>query len=283
MTTAKYEPSTTRSFYNSWGAREWDRLDSSFENRVNYRIHRELLAEYVKPGDEVLEAGAGPGRFTIEMARIGATVTACDLSDVQLSVNKQKVTDAGLAGQVTGWHQADIVNLSQFESNRYDAVVCVGSVLSCVLDRAPDAVSELVRTCKPGGHIVISVTSRHGYVRAFLQEILKLAGTGPDQLSAVDAAVRTGDVVGVQADIELLTTHFFTWDELRSLLLARNCEIVAASASNFFSADSPELDEALAANPALMDAFLAWELEACRAPGAIDSGTHIITVARKAP
>ncbi len=280
MTT--YEPTTTRSFYNAWGANEWDRLESSFENRINYRIHRELLAEHVKPGDNVLEAGAGPGRFTIELAKIGATVTACDLSDVQLSVNQEKVREAGLADRVTGWHQADIVDLSQFDSNAYDAVVCVGSVLSCVLDRAPDAVSELVRVCKPGGHIMISVTSRHGYVRAFLTEILKLAGGGDAALSAVDNAVRTGDVVGIQADIELLTTHFFTWDELRGLLFERDCEIVAAAASNFLSADNPELDATLAANPALMDAFVDWEMEACRAPGAIDAGTHIIAVARLA-
>jgi hypothetical protein len=157
----------------------------------------------------------------------------------------------------------------------------VGSVLSCVLDRAPQAVGELVRTCKPGGHIVISVTSRHGYVRAFLKQILALAGAGDAQLSAVDAAVRSGDVVGIQADIELLTTHFFTWAELKNLLEERNCEIVSASASNFFSADDPELDAALNANPALMDAFVRWELEACRAPGAVDGGTHIIAVARK--
>lgn len=279
MTT--YEPTTTRSFYNSWGAREWDRLESSFENRINYRIHRELLASHIRPGDEVLEAGAGPGRFTIEMARIGATITACDLSDVQLSVNEQKVTEAGLADHVTGWHQADIVDLGQFESDRYDAVVCVGSVLSCVLDRTPDAVSELVRTCKPGGLIIISVTSRHGYVRAFLKQILALAGGGSEQLSAVDKAVRSGDVVGIQAEIELLTTHFFTWQELRGLLEDRGCEIVTASASNFFSADDPELDATLAANPALMDTFVQWEMEACRAPGAVDGGTHILTVARK--
>lgn len=280
MTT--YEPSTTKSFYNAWGANEWDRLDSSFENRINYRIHRELIAEYVKPGDVVLEAGAGPGRFTIEMARIGAAVTACDLSDVQLKVNREKVREAGLEDKVTAWLPADITDLSQFEDNSFDAVICVGSVLSCVLDRAPTAVSELVRVCKPGGHIMISVTSRHGYVRAFLSQILQLAGAGEAQLSAVDNAVRTGDVVGIQADIELLTTHFFTWDELRTLLAERNCEIVAAAASNFLSADNPELDATLTANPALMDAFVQWEMEACRAPGAIDSGTHIITVARLA-
>ncbi|MFF5209066.1 class I SAM-dependent methyltransferase [Streptosporangium sp. NPDC000396] len=277
--TATYNSDTTKTFYNSWGANEWDRLESSLENRINYRIHRAMLAEFVRPGDKVLEAGAGPGRFTIELAKAGAEVTVCDLSDVQLGINREKVAEAGLTERVTSWHQADIVDLSRFESAAYDAVVCVGSVLSCVLDRVPDALAELVRVTKPGGVIIVSVTSRYGYLRAGLEPILELAGSG-DQLAAIDDAVVTGDIVGITADMELLTTHFFTWAELKEALEVAGCEIAAASASNFLSADFPKLD-ALLEDPAVMEAFTRWELEACRAPGAIDGGTHIIAVARR--
>ncbi|OLR91911.1 class I SAM-dependent methyltransferase [Actinokineospora bangkokensis] len=281
MTSAAYQPQTTRSFYNNWGANEWNRLESSFENKINYRIHREVIADLVKPGDKVLEAGAGPGRFTLEMTRAGATVTVCDLSDVQLSINEQKVTEAGLADNVTGWHQADIVDLSRFPSAGFDVVVCVGSVLSCVLDRTPEAFDELVRLVRPGGTIIVSVTSRYGYLRAGLNAILPMAAAG-GQLAAIDSAVRTGDITNVQADYELLTTHFFTWEELRGHLTSRGCEVVTASASNFLSADTPLLDESLLADPEVMAAFTRWELEACRAPGNIDGGTHIIAAARKA-
>lgn len=277
--TATYDSDTTRNFYNSWGANEWERLESSLDNRVNYRIHKALLAEFVHAGDRVLEAGAGPGRFTIELAKAGADVTVCDLSDVQLDINREKVTEAGLADRVRGWHQADIVDLSRFESAAYDAVVCVGSVLSCVLDRFPQALAELVRVTRPGGVIIVSVTSRYGYLRAGLAPILQLAGAG--QLEAIDSAVRSGDLVGVNADVELLTTHFFTWAELRDALRNAGCEVVTASASNFLSAGAAELDPRLLADPEVMEAFMRWELEACRAPGAIDGGTHMIAVARR--
>ncbi len=281
MTSAMYQPETTRSFYNNWGANEWNRLESSFENRINYRIHRTILGEQVKPGDRVLEVGAGPGRFTLELARAGAEVTVCDLSDVQLEINQRKVAEAGLEGHVTGWHQADIVDLSRFPSAGFDVVVCVGSVLSCVLDRIPEALDELVRLVRPGGTVIISVTSRYGYLRAGLNAILPMVAAG-GQLAAIDQAVRTGDITNVQADHELLTTHFFTWDELRGHLTSRGCEVVVASASNFLSADTPMLDESLLADPEVMEAFTRWELDACRAPGNIDGGTHMIVAARKA-
>ncbi|WP_283134510.1 class I SAM-dependent methyltransferase [Rhizohabitans arisaemae] len=277
--TAAYDSATTKSFYNTWGANEWDRLESSLENQINYRIHKAMLAEFVGPGDAVLEAGAGPGRFTIELARAGAQVTVCDLSDVQLGINREKVAEAGLTDRVTGWHQADIVDLSRFPSGAYDAVVCVGSVLSCVLDRVPEALAEIVRVTRPGGVVIVSVTSRHGYLRAGLAPILRLAGAG--QLAAIDSAVTSGDIVGINAGTELLTTHFFTWAELRDALTAAGCEIAAVSASNFLSAESADLDPALLADPEVMEAFVRWELEACRAPGAVDGGTHIIAVARR--
>jgi ubiquinone/menaquinone biosynthesis C-methylase UbiE len=280
MTSASYRPDTTRSFYNNWGAREWDRLESSFENKINYRIHRTILGESVKAGDRVLEVGAGPGRFTLEMTRAGAEVTVCDLSDVQLQINEQKVREAGLDGNVTGWHQADVVDLSRFASGSFDVVVCVGSVLSCVLDRIPEAFDELVRLVRPGGTVIVSVTSRFGYLRAGLGLILPMAATG-GQLSAIDHAVVTGDITGVQADVELLTTHFFTWDELRGHLESRDCEVVTASATNFLSADTPLLDESLLTDPEVLDAFTRWEMEACRASGAIDAGTHMIVAARR--
>lgn len=280
MTSASYQPDTTRSFYNSWGANEWERLESSLENKINYRIHRAVLSDLVSAGDKVLEAGAGPGRFTIELAGAGAEVTVCDLSDVQLGINKEKVTEAGLADRVTGWHQADIVDLTRFPEASYDAVVCVGSVLSCVLDRIPDAFDQLVRLLRPGGVLIVSVTSRFGYLRASLGQVLPLAAAG-GQLAAIDAAVATGDIAGVRADIDLLTTHFFTWEELRGHLTSRGCEIVTASASNFLSADTPLLDHDLLADPRVLEAFTRWELTACSQPGAIDAGTHIIAAARR--
>ncbi|MFE3459308.1 methyltransferase domain-containing protein [Nocardiopsis aegyptia] len=280
MVAAGYDPDTTRSFYNSWGSREWDRLESSFENEVNYAVHKSVLAEFVKPGDEVLEAGAGPGRFTIEMARAGADLTVCDLSDVQLAINREKVAEAGLTERVRAWHEADIVDLSRFRTASFDVVVCAGSVLSCVLDRVPDAMDELVRVCRPGGAIVVSVTSRYGYLRAGLSQILGLIDS-EEQLTAIDNAVGTGDIAGVRAETELLTTHFFSWPELKQLFLERNCSIAAASASNFLSADSPELTDRLLADPDLKEAFMRWELAACRSEGAIDGGTHMIAVARR--
>ena len=51
-----------------------------------------MLDDFVSAGDRVLEVGAGPGRFTIELATIGATIVVGDVSEVQLELNRSLKT-----------------------------------------------------------------------------------------------------------------------------------------------------------------------------------------------
>ncbi|HEY6309439.1 MAG TPA: class I SAM-dependent methyltransferase [Streptosporangiaceae bacterium] len=273
-----YRPEITSAFYDEWGEREWDRLDRSFHDQVNFRVHQQILDETIEAGDEVLEAGAGPGRFTIELARLGAKVHVGDLSEVQLRINQQKVTEAGAEESVLSRRRLDISDLTGIESGRFDATVCFGSALGCVLDKVPAAVGELVRVTRPGGLVMISVTSRFGFLRAAIGLILQLV-QDPEQLAAVDKAVSTGDNANIKT--QTLTTHFFTWQELTDLLVKHGCEIVTGATANFLTARWPELRPYWFRKPEVMEAFMRWELEACRAPGAFDCGTHIITVARR--
>lgn len=63
-----YDPAYVSRYYDEYGEREWDRLEASPAGRVSFHLHRRYLQRYVEAGDHVLEVGAGPGRFTIELA-----------------------------------------------------------------------------------------------------------------------------------------------------------------------------------------------------------------------
>jgi ubiquinone/menaquinone biosynthesis C-methylase UbiE len=89
-----------RGHFDDLGVGEWDRLADSPNGRIAFEVHRRMLAEYIRPGDRVLEVGAGPGRFTIALAGLGARVAVTDLSPVQLELNERKVREAGLHAAV---------------------------------------------------------------------------------------------------------------------------------------------------------------------------------------
>src|SRR5215472_6299994 len=74
-----------RDFFDALGAAEWDRLVESPRARVALELHRRFLRRFVQPGWRVLEVGAGPGRFTVELARAGTSVVVSDISGFPLS------------------------------------------------------------------------------------------------------------------------------------------------------------------------------------------------------
>jgi len=96
-----YDPRHIAEFFDAYGEREWDRLLSTVHDRVNFEMHLRVLARHVHPGDRVLEAGAGAGRFTIELARLGASVTVTDISPEQIRLNEAQTRDAGAAEALT--------------------------------------------------------------------------------------------------------------------------------------------------------------------------------------
>jgi SAM-dependent methyltransferase len=268
-----YDPAYVRRFYDDLGETEWQRLDGDPRGRVIFHIHEVLLREYVRAGDEVLEAGAGPGRFTLALARLGAFVTVGDISPVQLDLNRLKVTEAGFEGQVRERVLLDIVDLSQFPSGRFDAVVCYGSPLNYVWQQDRQALRELLRVTRAGGHLLLSVSSKTNPYLPWLVEQIKLHG-----VDAVKEASRTGLWPG---DAHRMRTY--SWSELKSLLDEQQCEVVAASASNLQARiEDLEVLRELEGDPEAWQAFLEWETELCREPGVIGAGSHIIAVAQRA-
>jgi len=276
---ATYDPRTTAEFYDRFAEREWARLAGGTFNKIHVLTHQTMLAAYVKLGDRVLEAGAGPGRFTIELAQLGARIHVGDISKVQLELNARNVADAGHEASVIGRDHLDIVDLSRFADGAFDVAVCFGGALGCVLDQADRAARELLRVVRPGGHLLVSVTSRHGFLRNAMPDVLHLAQS-PPMLAALDACVTSGDDLGLGRELRL-TSHLFSWAELAGLLERSGGKVVDGSAANFLSSIRPDLDEKLLENPGVREAFYRWELAACRAPGAYDSGTHMIAVAQR--
>ncbi len=274
----QYDAEHTRRYYDALAAGEWVRFERDAPGRVNFHVHCHYLRQFVKAGDVVLDVGAGPGRFTIELARLGATVTVGDLSPVQLALNREKVREAGYEHAITSREIMDITDLFRLPVAHFDATVCYGAPLNYTFDRADDAVAGLVRTTKPGGHLLVSVASLFGTLRRFMPAILDLAREqGADV--ALQQVIKSGNLSGETNNGHAL--HLYQWDELRTLLERHGCQIVVASAANFLSPNHAESLMQVMDDPELWAHFLDAEVEACRQPGALDGGTHIIAVVQR--
>jgi ubiquinone/menaquinone biosynthesis C-methylase UbiE len=277
MTEPRYDADYIRRRYDAYAEREWTRFEQKPFRRVDLFIHQHYLHHYIHAGDSVLDIGGGPGRFTIELAKLGARVTVGDISPVQLALNREKVGEAGYEASVVSRAVMDVTDLSRFAAASFDAVVCYGGALSYVFERADDAVAELLRVTRPGGHLLVSVMSLLGSIHAFLPGVMRIthdAGVAPMQ-----RLIESGDQFEEPvAEGHLL--HFYRSHELQALLERQGGEVVALSASNFLAVGYDALLTEIVEDDALWEALLRWELEFCQKPGSVDGGTHLIAVAR---
>ena len=269
----KYNRAQVEAFFNSYGEREWSRLIKDPAGLVSLHIHQHYLQKYVRSNDLVLEAGAGAGRFTIELAKLGASITVGDISSEQLRLNQKYVAEHQCQASIASRLQLDITDLSMFEAEMFDVVVCYGGALSYVLEQAGIALDEMLRVLKPKGYLLLSVMSLIGTTQKYFEEITEI----PNFTQLVDRVNSNGFLD--RDDKNRL--KMYRAKELKQLLQSHKCEIIAISASNYLSLNRNEfLEQNAIATDAWSD-FLQWELDFCAESGCLDGGTHIIAVVRK--
>jgi SAM-dependent methyltransferase len=267
-----WDPERAASFYDEYGEQEWTRFEDGRTPAPSLDVHVDRLRRFVSAGDRVLEVGAGPGRFTIELARLGAQVSVSDLSPGQLEQNRERVAAEGLEDNIVEREIADVLDLSRWDDASFDATVCFGGPLSYVVDRADEGIAELVRVTRPGGHVLVSVMSLVGTVTHFLPILLDLVRR--DGVDKNEAIVRTG-LLPDEPDYGHLAMKLFRWSELEALLSPHGTivDVRAAGLLSSLQPDEPELR-----------AFLSRvELELAGEPGAVSCGQHILAVLRREP
>jgi len=264
-----------KGYYDALGEKEWDRLTETVRGRVSLEIHRRFLRRFVSPGSRVLEVGAGPGRFTLELAAIGATVVVTDVSEVQLGLNEARLRGSEAERRVERRELLDVCDTSRYADGEFDAVVAFGGPLSYAFERTEEAMRGLLRVIRPEGIVVASVMSLLGGWRYFLRAITALSE------EANDKVLRTGDLRHVVSDPGAHICQMFRWADIEALVERSGGRMVDGSASNWASLGESESLARLEADAERWGHFLEHEVAACEQLGARDGGTHILFAAQR--
>jgi SAM-dependent methyltransferase len=165
-----------RRAYDRDPQREWSRLETGAQNRLeylvtSYALRRDLPAPERCP--RILDAGGGPGRYTIDLARLGYRVTLLDLSPRLLDLARERIAAEGeiVARYVEAIIDASFTDLSALTARSFDAVLCLGGALSHLADTSLSrrAVTELSRVARPGAPLFINALNYVGAHRAVVQ------------------------------------------------------------------------------------------------------------------
>ncbi len=136
-------------------AKRYDFQHTFFTALSDQRGRKILVDKTVKPGDKVLDCGAGTGSTGLMAAQVVGSegkVTLFDLSKGMLDVAKEKAREKGLLQRLE-FRTGDILNLP-FEENSFDVALSTYS-LCPVYDPVKGAL-EMLRVIKPGGLLGIA-------------------------------------------------------------------------------------------------------------------------------
>ena len=174
-------------YYDTYWAQKGEQVD---------RQRLRLLAQYVQPGERVLQVDGGPGWLAEMVAALGASVTMTDLSNTAVARALARGVDA---------RQCDIdAGPLPFDTAGFDVVIS-DSQLEHRFDHE-HALDEFARVLRPGGRLVMLLpNTAHWRVRWWL-----LRGHFP---------------YVANTPTDWLHLRFFTLPDIRLLLAARGITI----------------------------------------------------------
>jgi len=150
-------PEDNIKLYAAWAST----YDTGYRARMDYILHRHVGETYhaMGGGSKVLDIGAGTGALAEVMVPLGPyDMDATDISQPMLDVAVQK----DLYRRVF-W--SDLTDALPVDDATYDGVVSSGTfTLGHV---GPEAIGELLRVTKTGGHVVLSVNEHHWHALHF--------------------------------------------------------------------------------------------------------------------
>ena len=276
-----YDPKGLKEYFDGYGEREWERLEATLHGRVHFEVTMHILRRNLPAEGHILDAGCGPGRYAIHLAKEGYTVSLVDISEEQLRLAEEKIDEAGVRGSISGVKCLDICDLSEIPDASFDAVLCLGGALSYVRDARDRAISELIRVAKPGSPVIVSVMSllgtfhliSHFDIPEFLETIedhveWDPSTTFPDYL---DSRLGTDQF---HAPMTLYTSTY-----MREFLEGHGCRILEVAATNTITSSYWGELKRISASQEATEVLFRLEREFCTRPGLLDMGEHLIVTA----
>ena len=233
------------------------------------------LRKHLPPSGQVLDAGGGPGRYALELCRFGYEVVLFDISPVLLDVAREqfKAEPQPVQQRLLKLVAGDIRDLSRFEANRFDAVLCLGGPLTHISDEAGrrEAMCELVRVAKPGATVCVSVMGLLAVLRTILSRF-------SDEIlhPSFQSLVEQGDTLGTTGTM----WHFFRADELRELAESCGLTTLEMAGCQGLSTGLVGATNQLGQDEAKWRRWVEVILQTSAEPSIVDMAEHILYVGR---
>jgi SAM-dependent methyltransferase len=275
MTDSATTAELVKAFYTESVRAEWRRLVKDAGASAGTGDDAALSGAAPAGHGALLDAGGGPGRYTIELAQRGYMLTLLDMTPANLAFARRQIKRAGVQAQVAATVEGTILDLARFADASFDAALCLGGPLSHVLDAGDrnHAIDELLRVVKPGGVVAVSVMGRLSVLALELQLF-------PQELELpLHAQIRdTGSYFGGSG---FTACHFFLPEEFTALFAEKAVRVEALVGLEGLASRMNRPLNQVAKNPERWRRWLETHYATCTHPAVVGVSEHMLIIVRK--
>ncbi|MEK5148371.1 class I SAM-dependent methyltransferase [Psychrobacillus sp. FSL K6-4615] len=212
-------------YYNRFD--EWGRLD---REPIEFQVNWHYIKKYLPLNGEILDNGAGPGKYSMRLANEGYRVTLTDLTPQLVEMAKDKANELKLEQNFNGFHVADATDLTILKDNQFDASLMLGPLyhLQEEAERV-QAVNELYRVTKKGGIVFVAFMPR---VRHILTSLMYPENWKPNnQMDNIDQFSQSGRF-NHKEEGRFTGAYYFNIEEIKPFMEANGFESLDLIGSN---------------------------------------------------
>jgi SAM-dependent methyltransferase len=264
-----------KDYYTGYVRQEWRRLIQDAYHRLEYDTTFHFLEKYLPKKGRILDAGGGPGRYTLELAKRGYEVVLLDMTRANLEFARRQIKRGKVQDKVGQVIEGSIVDLSQFADNTFDAVVCLGGPLSHVLDQLDRemAIKELIRVAKQGAPIFVSVMGRLSIL------VVELALFPHELEKSFFKPMRDGgDYHGRSG---FTACHFFLPEELMNVFQSQGLIVLEMVGLEGLGSHHDRKVNELAKNKKRWRIWMETHYKTCTHPSVVGISEHMLLIGKK--
>jgi SAM-dependent methyltransferase len=267
--------SLVREYYSTQVRKEWRRLVRDAYYRLELDTTLFFLEKYLPKTGRILDAGCGPGRYTLELARQGYRLDAFDLTPGNLAFARRQAKKSAFLEKINDFREGSITDLSTYPENSFNGVICLGGPLSHLVEPndRKRAIRELIRVAKPGAPIFVSVMSRLSVLVVELMLFQHEIGMKTHQCIR-----KTGNIDGTTG---FTACHFFLPEEIRKEFDLDTVKFITMAGLEGLGSNHRGKINELARDQQRWADWLVTHYETCTHPSVVGLSEHMLIVVRK--
>ncbi|MCR5354366.1 MAG: class I SAM-dependent methyltransferase [Lachnospiraceae bacterium] len=252
-----------------------DRRHGHVEFVTSFKYIEKYLNKYMQEHElrdydqlQVLDVGAGTGKYSIKLAQLGCQVTSVEYVKYNLGRLKQNATKAQVDISA---YQGDARKLKKCSDNTYDMTLIFGPMYHLYTDEDKvRALQEAKRVTKPGGYILV----------AYLMNEYSVIVYGFRE-GNVNECLKDGRL---DSDYHTHSSQEELYEYVRLEDINRINDMAGVTRQQIISADGPAdymRRELNAMDDETYERFIEYHLKTCERPELLGAGAHTLDILQK--